>query len=175
MRNARTVPRGAGLSAWLALALLGCASPVKVETEAHPGTDFSRYETYAVTPPATGDPALRERVERAIAHELDARGLSEAPRETAELLVGFQVRAREVEQMKDIGFPGDATLVVDREVEGDLSIDMRDARSGRRVWQGVGILDAGSARGVEQAAGEAVKAVLVDFPPEPASGPGGEH
>lgn len=162
------------IGAWLVLAALGCAA-VEVTTEVAPGVDFSRFETYALLPPSGGDPQVRDAVARALEKQLAARGFRAADLARADLSVDFRASATPVAEARDIGFPGDATIVIEHEIESTLTIDVREARSGNRIWRGTGQVDIGRARGVEQAANEAVEAVLADFPPEPRSAPGADR
>ena len=79
----------------LALGLLlaaGCAGQ-QVTTDYSPATSFSQYKTFAlVAPPDTAaEQLLDQRVRSAVQAQLDAKGLSLADRENADLYVGYGV------------------------------------------------------------------------------------
>jgi hypothetical protein len=88
----------AGPIAVLAVALTACSTTPKVNTQAQPGTDFTRYHTFALMPlPTTGpasDPGLMLRVaepaRQAAVQALTAKGLTEADRAQADLAVNLR-------------------------------------------------------------------------------------
>lgn len=153
----------------LALVALGCA-PVQVTTQVEPGVDFSRYRSFAQAPPReASDPAVRARIEREIDAVMQTRGLVPAPLESADLVVASRSTGKDRERLTDIGFPGSAQYVIESYVEGTLVIDVF-ARGGDRLWHGVGRVDVAEGGDLGDAAARAVRAVLADFPAEPAGG-----
>ena len=155
---------------WLVLFALACA-PVQVTTRAEPGTDFTRFATYArdPTPHATAeriglDAALDERLWREIVQELDAKGYREASLASADMVVSFHMSAAWRIVRKNAGDP-DANYYVDRKViDANVEIDFVDARRGALVWHGIGESEVSSPREAEDAALQAVTEILARFP-----------
>jgi len=149
------------------LLALACASGtgVRVETTTTPGTDFSKYRSFALVPPSDARPVVRDRLESEVRDALDGRGLRAAERGQSDVLVVMQTkdlpREREV-----LATPPAGCCVVQRYVEGTLVIEIFDARSSQMIWHGEGEVDLlkVSDRRLEKAASEAAQAVLAELP-----------
>ena len=85
-----------------AAAAAGCSRQPRVTSTATPGTDFSRYRTYAIKPgnvvypgaPPEQRDAITKRIQDALAAELEARGLEPQPEEP-DLVVTYTAGARQ--------------------------------------------------------------------------------
>ena len=137
----------------LAAALSACGA--HVHTDFDPQADFGAYRTWAwlaekSTP--TGDvrldnPMLNERVQRAIAAELGARGYQKAEPARADLRVGYHLALQQkldaytIDHVYGYGPRWGGAMVVPETVvttyeEGTLVIDLVDARRDRLAWRG---------------------------------------
>jgi hypothetical protein len=80
----------------------GCAMEPRVTTQPTPGTDFSKYRTYAIKPGNIAYPGMAEapraevarRIQDAIARSLESRGLAPQPDEP-DLVVTYTAGARQ--------------------------------------------------------------------------------
>lgn len=161
---------------WVTLIALGCV-PVEVETWTEPDADLSHFATYAQAPlpedepeKAPYTPALGERIQTEIARVLDDKGYRAAPRGRADMTVAFVVAGQSRSRIVNAGDPDTDYYVPESYTEGTLIIDVFDARTGRRVWRGIGQSDlVTSGRLVpddpERAAVEATRKILAAFPP----------
>lgn len=146
----------------------GCA-PVRVTTEATPGTDFSRFRTYAQNVPQdAGVASVRDRVELEIARQLEAKGYRPAPVQEADLVVTFRGDRVSKTRTQDAGDPDANYYVVRDYVEGTLTIDVYERATRELVWHGVGRVDLSRQADVPDAAARAVERVLARFPSQPA-------
>lgn len=158
---------------WLALFTLACA-PVQVATRVEPGTDFTRFETYArdPTPHAATEmiglnALLDERLWGEIVQEFDAKGYHAAPLAAADMIVSFHLSAAWRTKRKSAG-DADANYYVDRKmIDQSVEIDIVDARRGGLVWHGIGEMELSRASEVEEAAVQAVTEILAEFPALP--------
>src|SRR5947209_3890354 len=84
------------IAAALAGTVAGCAPSVSVHTDYQPGTNFSVYKTYTLGEEKTGgeNPLDEQRIRRAIAAQLAAKGLTPAQANQADLWVYVHVRLR---------------------------------------------------------------------------------
>ncbi len=176
--------------AWLALfstvGWLGC-SGIHVTTDFDPSANFSDAKSYAWFDERSGvqgDRAdvtslLDRRVRSAVDAELQAKGLARVDKSAAKLFVTYHLG---VESKLDIDtinsgygygrygrYGGIATTTTVREYqEGTLLIDLVDPSSKQLIWRGAGqarLREYSSPEEREQRVGEAVKAILADFPP----------
>jgi hypothetical protein len=160
------------LAPWLLLAALACA-PVQVTTEAEPGTDFGAYRSYTIAPHQEENADVGERLEREVEQVLAAKGYRPAPPAAADLLVSFAASGESRTRRTLAGDP-DANYYVEQSyVAGTVAIDVFDARSGERIWHGVGERDVLREQDAPEAAAEAARAVLAEFPPQRESPAGG--
>jgi hypothetical protein len=161
------------LGASLLAVVVGCAS-VKVTTDVAPGTDFSRYATYVQEPPPETQtpgytPLVGSQIQSAIAQSLDAKGYRAAPPGDADLRVAFRIESRASVRSVNAADPDTDYDVPEGVVDEALVIEVLDARSDERLWQGVGkaeLLTSGALiRGnPESTAVEAAKRIMAEFP-----------
>jgi uncharacterized protein DUF4136 len=139
--------------AFAALAYTSCAS-IRVKTDYAHGTDFSRYKTFAlqkgsIVAQGVPDPRntiVRDRIDRALAGALAAKGLSSAP-DNADLLVVYVAGARTRQELEHVdwgypwgpfwGGPGYDDFWVSEHQQGTLVIDLVDADTRKLVWRGM--------------------------------------
>src|SRR5688500_14808009 len=104
----------------LAIFAAGCSPQPRIRSQATPGTDFSKYRTYAIKPGNVAYPGaseaqraqIEQRIQEAVARELEARGLTPQP-DDPELIVTYTAGAQQ--QQKTTG-------AVERPAEG---VDIR--------------------------------------------------
>ncbi len=101
------------LTALIALLVIsistGCMTEPRVRAVATPGTDFSKYHTYAIRPgnvvyPGASQAQLKEitqRIQDAVAGELEPRGLTPQP-ESPDLIVTYTAGAQAVIGSKEV-------------------------------------------------------------------------
>jgi hypothetical protein len=148
------------------------AAAASFSFKAAPDVDFAPYETYAWKP---GKPARLTRVERQIAdsvnRELAARGLKQAPDESAQLDVSTWVLI-DRHELKDLDDPSywefwtGVTSVDAYTVQGGtLVVDVRDAETKLLLWRGVvsGPVRSGTEKSVKRLDGYVVK-LFTRFP-----------
>jgi hypothetical protein len=165
----------------LAILATGCAPQPRIRTQVTPGTDFSKYHTYAIRPgnvvyPGASDgqrAEVEKRIQDAIARELESRGLIPQP-DDPELIVTYTAGAQQ--QQKTAGAvdrpaegvdirgpsgydePGQVRArelpdaAADMEfrrgyAEGNLVIDLLDAKTRRLIWRATVNLELASDRG----------------------------
>lgn len=162
--------------ALLALGALGCLSP-PAETQVLTSRDFSQYVTYAQTPNVGAqsdarpeDRALRgrvgERVEAQIDHELRAKGYRSEARADADLWVRFRVHGESRAAVTAAADPDASYQVIEDQIEETLVIEIFDARSGGRIWQGESRTQFRHSRDLGDAAAAEVRSILAQFPPK---------
>jgi hypothetical protein len=86
----------------VAFACLGCSPKPRVRSQATPGTDFTKYHTYAIKPgnvaypgaPESQRTEIAKRIQDAVAMELESRGLEPQPDEP-DLVVTYTAGARQ--------------------------------------------------------------------------------
>jgi hypothetical protein len=125
MRFERT-PAVAALAA--ALVLTACASRLQGETSYAEGTDFARYRSYALVPLEAGLPGTRAIAEREVRRALAAKGLREADRDSADLLVRILLDRRHKTRLS-------GSISTGGEYAG-MEVSLDDRKSGERVWSG---------------------------------------
>jgi hypothetical protein len=147
----------------LAGVLAGCAAPAPdLRSDYDREVDFSQYRTYAFfdrallgATRADYSTMLEQRIEEAIALEMEARGYTRS--ETPDLRINYRVVTEEVQEVRSApsarpvyphyGYRGRYydpwpsygydTWVVNYE-KGSLIIDLVDAETNRLVWEGAG-------------------------------------
>lgn len=104
---------------------VGCSQRPRVRTTVTPGTDFSKYHTYAIKPgnivyPGSSAEArkdLEQRIQGAVAAELEGRGLTPQPDEP-DLIVTYTASAQQVNPGAPGGGPSGAALPEGVDVRG---------------------------------------------------------
>lgn len=149
--------------ALVAVSLSGCASPIKTAYDAAPGTDFSKYKTYAFVtedlmsqddPLASSyiSPLEDARARKIVEKALDGKGLQKVPLDRADLAIAFSVtREQKVETRMEAGrssvyypsygggyrYAGPGVYDV-AYTEGTLTIQLFDRRTRQAIWAGWG-------------------------------------
>jgi hypothetical protein len=151
----------------LAVSLAACAS-VDVSTRVEPGVDFSRYETFG---PArgTGDhPVVGATIEAEIAQALAEKGYrAVAADEVADLAIAYEAVEVPKQRIVNAGDADTDVYVVQDYHVGTFEIELYDARSRMRIWEGVGRIDVLYESDAKRAAAKAVRAVLAELPARP--------
>ena len=182
--------RAVRIGVFSALLVIACTSPVKTAYDSVPGTDFSKYHTYAwVTPNLmTGEDALAAsyisaqddgRVRTAVEAVLDERGIQKAPRDSADVILAFTVtRERRTQQRVEAGrstvyYPsyGRGTAYSSPAVseisftEGTLTIQFFDRESQQLIWSGWGSKRLSKKHESPERLKQAVEQILRKYPP----------
>ncbi len=166
------------------LLVLGAAacSTIKVSTDYDRTVDFRSYSTFDLLAAREVKNALmRERIEGAIAQQLQAKGLRRTGAR-ADLLVATHFKLDSTTEIDTTHFgyawgrwgywgyrgPGAAVTTVRQVPVGTLIIDLVDARERKLVWQGVAsdtLRPRSSAAEKDEAVREAVAAIFASYPP----------
>jgi hypothetical protein len=154
---------------------------VNVRTDYQPGTDFSAYKTFTMNDARSdANPFAADRIRRAIAVQLTAKGLRQVERDGD---LGVHVHARmRVDTKVEVwntggwgygygrGWGGGNTYVDVRNVPvGTLVVDLVDRVKGEAAWRGVaqGTVDQdASPEQSEQRINAAVEKLFASFPPK---------
>jgi hypothetical protein len=149
--RARPITLGIGL-----ILAAGCAGQ-QVSTDYSPATSFSHFRTFALVAPP--DPAaqqlLDQRVRNAVQAQLDAKGLTTADRQNADLFVGYGMvdkTYKEVYTSRDgwgwgggwgwrywrwgVAWPMTVQHRVETYTDGTVVVNLIDARTKQVVWEG---------------------------------------
>ena len=142
-----------------------------VRTESVLPGELQGFRTYAVVPPETGIPAVRDRIENEIEIVLSDRGFRRVMVAEADLVVAFRGSGRPVTRVDHDGDAGATFYRVEKYTEGTLVISIFDTARQKRVWRGTGQIDLRSEdrRVIARDAAHAVDAVLAKFPAQPAA------
>jgi hypothetical protein len=106
-------------------------------------------------------------VQREIARVLEDKGYSKAPLEGADMVVAFRSGGDPRSRFQYASDPETSSYVVQDYIEGTLAIDVFAAGGLEPVWHGAGQVDVFRENGVEDAAAQAVRAILAEFPRRP--------
>jgi hypothetical protein len=165
----RILPAVLGL---LLAGLLSACATIPVRVDYDEGTEFLFYTSFAVAKDG-GKPRRVEslndaRVHRAIVEGLEAKGLAEAPRAEADLLVRWHTRFRRRTVVTDVypsPFWRPRRMDVYHIREGVLTIELIDRAQGRVVWEGsaTGVVDDPERN--RETVRRAVRAILDKYPP----------
>jgi hypothetical protein len=160
------------------LGLVGC-STLTVNTDYDRTVDFSRYKTFNIRPSKSiQQPFLRERLERAVTAQLEAKGLTRVSG-GADLWVALhgRVTQRTVIDSTSFGYGyrwgwwggmGVTTRTVRKVPVGTLVVDLVDAGARQLVWQASAsdtLEEGGTPADREARVNEAVAKMFADFPP----------
>ena len=175
------------------LAIAACETPIRAKFDVDPNADLSRYASYAWIPTESAagagvaarhggyvSPLERQRIERAVEHELAAMGYTKAAGPSqADLLVAYAVgkqqktRVRAVAGRSDTYYPGNhpgaggyggPTTEVRSYKEGTLIVEFYDRATREAVWVGVASKRLTRGDDSEEVLGAAVAAILEPFP-----------
>ncbi|HWW01950.1 MAG TPA: DUF4136 domain-containing protein [Candidatus Acidoferrum sp.] len=181
------------LTSVLVLLLPACSTTPKVQTQANPGADYTRYHTFALLPlPTTGpasDPGLMLRVagpaRQAAVEALAAKGLTEADRAQADLAINLRGQSLPKVEVTDWGYRavpvygrwgryygsvGYRSVDVRTVEERTLSIEIFDNRTKELAWVGWSTSQTSGPIKLEKLQ-QAIRNILAKFPPTPAAPP----
>jgi len=135
----------------------GCASSIEVKTYVNPEIRIPAAPTYAWSPkppartkpaeldPRATDPALNERIRRAIESALEAKGFRREAAATAQFLVTYRVGVRDREQWtQSSGGPAGMRSMTMRQIEyteGGLRLSLFERSTGTLAYQALGLDD----------------------------------
>jgi hypothetical protein len=154
-------------SVFLAGVLVGCESPINVDSYWGPGVMPSEIGTTFNWAPDTRQGAadepeyarLNQLITGSVESELTAKGYAKQTTATPDFWVRFGVgRARRAAQ---------GTAIVDFVDEGELAVEIVDPRSGRLMWRGLAraiVNDTDASGDRERRIKEAVQRILERFP-----------
>lgn len=155
---------------------IGCGNNVRVKTSYDEAATFDVYQTFAQAPPPATAPNLPgyseitgRRIQDAIRKNLAAKGMTEAPWESADLLISMRVGGQGRTQVWDdsVGWYGTGNTWSTNYTEGSLVIEMVDRNKQRLVWHGWGSKDLfESSKTDEGTAAQVVDAILAKYPPQ---------
>ena len=134
-----------GILLGTALVASACV-PVHVTTEVAPGSDFTRYSSYAQAPPPVPPPGAEgsQREARAartasiratIDTTLQEKGYFPASPDEADLIVGFSFGGESVVRLVNASDPDTDYEVPQQFEQGTLVLTVTDRRDGRRLWR----------------------------------------
>jgi hypothetical protein len=169
----------------------GCAGQ-QVSTDYSPKTSFSHFRTFALVmpPDSAGQQLLDQRVRNAVQAQLDAKGLTQADRQSADLFVGYgmvdKTYTNAYTYRDGWGWGGGWgwrywrwgvawPMTVDRQIEtytdGTVVVNLIDAKTKQVVWQGqvADVVDLPVANPVRatQQIDAAVAKMFAKYPPQP--------
>lgn len=162
-----------------AVLFLGCAPRVGVRTAFDPQKDLRQYKSFAMLEPNRPiasrnteiDPFVMLRLRQLTYLGLRSRGLSPAPKDQADLLVGVSAsRDAEIYVYRSGPYYQDPLYgpmwnnQVVRVDEGVVVVDLIERKSKSVVWRGTGVRETGRTFSEEEL-NELVTAVLAEFPP----------
>ncbi len=120
--------------------LLSACSSLSINTDYDRQTDFSGYKTFATVAPkqAPANPLVLQRFQRALETELTGKGLTEAPADTADLLVVMNGAVQQQTEIDSdyIGPRWGSEVDVYQYNEGTVIIDLVDRKQNSAVWRG---------------------------------------
>ena len=173
----------------LALALAGCATGAKIQTQFDPKAPYPTYKTYAwlATDPgqeqaaAVRNPQVRQMIVGAIDRELQRKGLTRVtPDEKPDLFVSVIGWGQQRVDVTTYGYayggayvyggygPGYAVPVtsVQEYTDGTLILDLVDAKTRQLVWRGTAADTISNPSAIGQIIDEAVQKLLAAYPPK---------
>jgi hypothetical protein len=168
---------------FVALALSGCASPIRVGADYDPATSFDHYKTYGwltvendkrPTAPEVDNEILETRVRAAVDRELSAKGFTKQEAEPDAWVTYHAAVRRRIDMntvRSDYGYGphrGVSHTWVHQYDEGTLIIDILDGKEKHLIWRGTaqGKVDLfGKPEATIERINAAVKKILAPFPP----------
>ncbi len=175
----------AALAGLLILVASACSTAPKVQTQAQPGTDYTRYHTFALmaltaTGPAN-DPGLMLRLAKpareSAVETLTARGFTEAAIAKADLAVNLRGSSLPKVEVTDWGYTRTAytrrygmapvhvgQVNVRTSEERTLTVEIFDNHSKELIWVGWSTRETSGQVKVERVQ-SAIRNILAEFPP----------
>jgi hypothetical protein len=194
-------PQLAALASACLLAAFACENPIRTAHDAAPGSDFSRYESYAwissepLIQPETrvvGDryvsPIDEQRIRTAVDTELAAKGYRVTELEQADLVVSFAVGTQDKVRVDEIGgrdrtyyrgyghgsWYGGSTVRMETYTEGTLALEFYDHTTKQAVWVGWASKRLSRSDEPGETIQTAVAMILEPFPARPGAAPGAD-
>lgn len=149
--------RLASVASLLALALVACANP-RLQTHMYYDheIDFSKISTFAIVGGDGGTAENRALAERGLREGLEAKGLSAASAEQADVLVQVDLGRRSKVRMSGGMSTGEYA---------GLAVTLRERRSGDVAWHAVAAMTYYDSLVAAQEIPKAIALVLEDYPP----------
>lgn len=167
-----------------AILLTSCTTTPKVNFDADPSADFSRYKTYSWAynaAPQGANPLTVQKVKASVTSYLAAHGYT--PADPGDFAIGFTIGARDRVEVTQLGGYGPYyrpwgawgggwgagynQVDVRNVTDGTLVVDIYDSRSKSPVWHGTATQEVSSSTVSQETIDVAVSAVLANFPPPP--------
>jgi hypothetical protein len=139
------------------LTLSGCASRLQGEVSYDDRADFSRYRTFALAPGDSGAPAARALAEREVKRALEAKGLREVDRASADLVAHLLLDRRRKARLSGSISPGGEAV--------GMEVALEDRASGERVWASWAAETYDESLEVEEEIPKAVDLIFESYPP----------
>ena len=171
------------------MVLAGCAGQ-QVSTDYSPVNGFSQYRSFSMVsrPDSVSHQLIDDRVRNSVEARLEAKGLKETDRSSADLFVGYGVVDRTHKEVYTTGpgwgwgggwgwrsyrwgvaWPTDLRRSVETYTDGTVLITMVDAKTHRLVWQGQAddalSLPVNNPSKATRSIDEAVASILAKYPP----------
>ena len=140
------------------LVLAACASRLRGEVSYDDQVDFSRYDSVALAPGASGTPAARAIAEREVRRALAAKGLREVDRTSADLVARIQLARRWKARLSGSVSPGGEAV--------GMEVSLEDRLSGERVWSSWVAETYDESLEVEPEITKAVDLIFESYPPK---------
>jgi uncharacterized protein DUF4136 len=177
----------------MGLLLAAACAGQHVTTDYSPAASFSQFRTFAlVMPPDTGAQGLLDqRVRNAVQAQLEAKGLTEADRENADVYVGYGMVDKthtNVYTYRDgwgwgggrwgwryyrwgVAWPMTVQRQIDTYTDGTVVVNLIDAKTKQVIWEGevadVVNLPVENPVKATQQVDEAVAKLFTKYPPQP--------
>lgn len=166
----------AALTGVLVIGLSACTT-INVNATVADGIDFDNYRTFAQAPPVeSARPAgvggyssiTEDNIQREIALNLEAKGLSKTSVDNADIVVRFSTSGK---PQTDVwggggwGYYGGGTVTTTHYVQGTLVIDIFDANKRKLVWHGWGTAKIFESDASGKLVPRAVEKILKQYPP----------
>jgi hypothetical protein len=140
---------------WLGFLMLASAWAVDVKTDAAPGVNLAKYQTFAWRGAKTGQSLLDARVHAAVEKQLASKGWRQSE-DRPEVMITYRMREKPRTTRMSTGTGmgrwgggGMRTTTESQELEGTLVLEMRDAKTKNVVWRMIGTDRGSSAIEVE--------------------------
>lgn len=147
-----------------------CAS-ISVRVGRDPRVDFDRYRTYAWTPESRAQNAgvaavLDAEIKSGVAKEISEKGLTEVPVAKADILASYSAITGQEQVYGDDPGPWSwgSTEEVYSTRAGSLTLEFRDARTHRSIWQGTALGVMGDDDASPERVARAIEQLIVRYP-----------
>jgi Domain of unknown function (DUF4136) len=168
--------RAAAIASGICLVLNASAFAQKVNIDFDEKVDFSTFKTFMIRQgtmqspvPALNNELTQKHLERAIEHELTARGLTKGDGASADLNVFYTLGSRgATERQESPGGPFGRGTRVERVpvTEGNLVIALRDPKTRSLVWRGIASDEKANPADIAKKLDDWVRKVVEKYPPK---------